>query len=101
MGEGGMLAFVLPDHVVLAINERPPAFIGFRAISGNALSLQGEWVIQGDKKPVQLLYRAHIVPLLPPPPTVSDRDVQDEIRLSLDAVGREAERRMKDRQAGR
>jgi hypothetical protein len=93
-GEGGLLALVLPDHVVLAMDERPPAWIGFRSVSGWVTSLRGEWRIEGSRRPVRLVYRAHVVPLLPPPPALTDGYVQQEIRLRLDAVAREAERRM-------
>lgn len=93
-GEGGLLSLVLPDHVVLAMDERPPAWIGFRSVSGWVTSLRGEWRIEGSRRPVRLVYRAHVVPLLPPPPALTDVYVQEEIRLRLDAVVREAERRM-------
>lgn len=93
-GEGGLLALVLPDHVVLAMDERPPGWIGFRSVSGWVVSMRGEWRIEGNRRPVRLVYRAHVVPLLPPPPALTDVYVQEEIRLRLDAVVREAERRM-------
>jgi hypothetical protein len=94
-GEGGLLSFVLPDHVVLAVDERPYAYIGFRSVSGWVTSMQGEWIIEGQTSPVKLTYRAYVIPLLPPPPALTDVYVQDEIRLRLDAVSSEAERRMK------
>jgi len=93
-GEGGLLSLVLPDHVVLAMDERPPVWIGFRSVSGWVASMRGEWRIEGSRRPVRLVYRAHVVPLLPPPPALTDAYVQDEVRLRLDAVAREAERRM-------
>lgn len=93
-GEGGLLALVLPDHVVLALDERPPGWIGFRSVSGWVASMQGEWRIEGTQRPVRLTYRAHVVPLLPPPPALTDGYVQEEIRTRIDAVAREAERRM-------
>jgi hypothetical protein len=96
-GEGGLLSLVLPDHVIFAMDERPYTHIGFRSVAGLGSSLQGEWAINGQQSPVQLVYRAHVVPMLPPPPMLTDGYVQDEIRLRLDAVGREAERRMKGR----
>lgn len=94
-GEGGMLSLVIPDHVILAIDERPYARIGFRSVSGWVTSMQGEWVISGDRAPVKVGYRAHIVPAIPPPPLLTDDYVQGEIRLRMDAVAREAERRMR------
>jgi hypothetical protein len=76
------------------MDERPPGWIGFRSVSGWIASMRGEWRIEGSRRPVRLVYRAHIVPLLPPPPALTDAYVQDEIRLRLEAVAREAERRM-------
>lgn len=93
-GEGGLLSLVLPDHVILELNERPYSRIGFRSVSGWVTSLQGEWIIKGDRAPVTVGYRAHVVPALPPPPMLTDDYVQGEIRLRMDAVAREAERRM-------
>jgi hypothetical protein len=93
-GEGGLLALVLPDHIVLALDERPPGWIGFRSVSGWGASMQGEWRIEGGQRPVRLVYRAHVVPLLPPPPALTDGYVQEAIRTRIDAVVREAERRM-------
>ncbi|MFA5082053.1 MAG: SRPBCC family protein [Hydrogenophilaceae bacterium] len=93
-GEGGLLSLVLPDHVVLKLSEQPYSRIGFRSVSGWVMSMQGEWVITGDSAPVTLRYRAHVVPALPPPPMLTDEYVQDEIRLRMNALAREAERRM-------
>ena len=94
-GEGGMLSLVLPDHVILELSERPYNRIGFRSVSGWVTSLEGEWLIRGDTAPVTLAYRAHVVPALPPPPVLTDDYVQEEIRTRMNAVAREAERRMK------
>lgn len=94
-GEGGVLAMLLPDHVIFAVSEQAPHVLKFHAVSGQVMSMQGEWQIRGAQKPVQLVYRAHIVPLLPPPPTLTDWYVESEIRTRMDAVVREAERRMK------
>lgn len=93
-GEGGLLSLVLPDHVILDLKEQPYSRIGFRSKSGWLMSLQGEWVIIGDSAPVMLRYRAHVVPAVPPPPMLTDDYVQAEIRLRMDALAREAERRM-------
>ncbi|MDD4881757.1 MAG: SRPBCC family protein [Gallionellaceae bacterium] len=93
-GEGGLLSLVLPDHVILKLNEQPYSRIGFRSVSGWVMSMQGEWVITGENAPVTLRYRAHIVPALPPPPMLTDEYVQAEIRLRMNALAREAERRM-------
>lgn len=93
-GEGGLVSLVMPDHVIFAIDEKPYSAIKFRTVAGHGSSLQGEWVINGLKSPVQLVYRAHVIPLLPPPPMLTDGYVQEEIRIRMDALGREAERRM-------
>jgi hypothetical protein len=93
-GDGGMLALVIPDHVILAVDERPYARIGFRSVSGWVTSMRGEWIISGDRAPVKVGYRAHVVPAIPPPPLLTDDYVQGEIRVRMDAVAREAERRM-------
>lgn len=62
-----------------------------------AVSVRGEWVILGEQAPVRLGYRATVVPPLPPPPMLTDGYVQSEIRLRMNALVREAERRMATR----
>ncbi len=94
-GEGGLLALVLPDHVILELRETPHTRIGFKSVSGFVTSMRGEWVIDGSRSPVILGYRARVVPALPPPPMLTDDYVQEAIGLRLEAVAREAERRMK------
>lgn len=94
-GEGGMLALVMPDHVILELTERPYDRILFRSVSGWVTSMRGEWLIQGERAPVTLFYRAKITPALPPPPMLTDDYVQGEIRLRMEALAREAERRMR------
>ncbi len=93
-GEGGLIALVVPDHVVFALDERPYSRIDFRSISGGLTSVRGEWVIVGERAPVKLGYRALVVPALPPPPLLTDDYVQREIALRMNALVREAERRM-------
>lgn len=92
-GEGGLIALVVPDHVIFALEERPYSRIDFRSVSGGLTSVRGEWVIIGDQAPVRLGYRARVVPALPPPPLLTDDYVQREIGLRMDALVREAERR--------
>ncbi len=92
--DAGLFAFVMPDRVVLAMEERPQGLIRFRAVSGNVATMRGEWIISGSGNSVKLTYRAHVVPLLPPPPLVSDHFVENEVRQRFTAVVREAERRM-------
>jgi len=92
-GTGGLIGLVVPDHVVFALEERPTGRIGFRSVSG-AVSVRGEWVILGEQAPVRLGYRGTVVPPLPPPPMLTDGYVQSEIRLRMNALVREAERRM-------
>jgi hypothetical protein len=95
IADAGMFAFVMPDHVVLLMEETPLSHIRFRSVAGKVAAMNGEWRIQGDKSPVTLTYRAHIVPLTPVPPLVSSYFVEDEVKARFEAVGREAERRMK------
>lgn len=94
-GEGGLLAMVLPDHVILELDEQPYTRIGFRSVSGRITSMQGEWVIVGEQAPLTLGYRAQVVTALPPPPLLTEDFIREEIRLRLEAVAREAERRMR------
>lgn len=93
-GEGGLIALVIPDHVVFALEEHPPSRIEFRSVSGGMTAVRGEWVILGERAPVRLGYRALVEPALPPPPLLTDDYVQREISLRMDALVREAERRM-------
>jgi hypothetical protein len=93
-GEGGLLALVLPDHVILSVDEHPYTRIGFRSVSGWVASMRGQWTISGNRAPVMLTYQVDVLPLLPPPPALTDVYVQEEVALRLAAVGREAERRM-------
>ncbi|WP_165873507.1 SRPBCC family protein [Parasulfuritortus cantonensis] len=94
-GEGGLLAMVLPDHVIMELDEQPYSRIGFRSVSGGLSSMQGEWVILGEQAPVTLGYRARVVTALPPPPVLTEDYIREEIRLRMEAVAREAERRMR------
>lgn len=96
IADAGLFAFVMPDQVVLALEETPNSLIRFRAVTGKLISMTGEWRIIGDKAPVTLLYRAHIVPLSPIPPLGSGYFVEDEVRARFEAVGREAERRARE-----
>jgi hypothetical protein len=96
-GEGGLLSLVLPDDVVLTVEERPYSLLSFRSVSGFATSMAGQWRISGDRAPVLLTYQVRVVPLLPPPPALTDSYIQHEVSLRLDAVAREAERRMRAR----
>lgn len=91
--EAGLFAFVMPDHVVLAMDEYPLGLIRFRAVSGKVISMSGEWRIQGQGNPVRLVYTARVFPLVPPPPLVTDFFIEDEVRRRFEAVAKEAERR--------
>lgn len=95
IADAGLFAFVMPDHVVLLMEETPVSHIRFRSVAGKVAAMNGEWRIIGDKAPVTLVYQAHIVPLTPVPPVVSSYFVEDEVRTRFEAVGREAERRMR------
>ncbi len=96
IADAGLFAFVMPDQVVLALEETPYSAVRFRAISGKLVSMTGEWRIVGDKSPVTLTYRAHIIPMSPIPPLGSGYFVEDEVRARFEAVGREAERRSRE-----
>jgi carbon monoxide dehydrogenase subunit G len=51
--DSGVFSFVMPDHVVLAMEENPPSHIRFRAVSGSVVAMSGEWRILGqDRKSV-------------------------------------------------
>lgn len=96
IADAGLFAFVMPDHVVLLMEESPNRMIRFRSVSGKVLAMTGEWQIVGDKAPVTLVYRSRIIPIAPLPPLVSDYFVEDEVKKRFEAVGREAERRMRE-----
>lgn len=99
VADAGLFAFVMPDHVVLLMEESPNRLIRFRSISGRVLAMSGEWQIIGDAAPVTLVYRSRIVPIAPLPPLVSEYFVEDEVKKRFEAVGREAERRMQEKKA--
>jgi len=98
--DGGILSLVLPDHVVMAMDEQPFSRIGFRSVSGWTAKMNGEWLISGEG-PLRLTYRNRIVPVLPPPPLLTESYVEDEVRQRMDALVREAERRMRARRPGK
>jgi hypothetical protein len=94
--DSGVFSFVMPDHVILAMEEVPPNQIRFKAVSGSVVAMSGEWRILGKTRPVRLVYRSHIVPVVPAPPLVSDGFIEDEVRKRFEAVGAEAERRARE-----
>lgn len=100
IADAGLFAFVMPDHVVLLMEESPNRLIRFRSVSGKVLAMTGEWQIVGDKAPVTLFYRSRIIPIAPLPPLVSEYFVEDEVKKRFEAVGREAERRMRGSNTG-
>ncbi len=91
--DSGVFSFVMPDHVVLAMEEAPPDRIRFRAVSGSVVAMAGEWRILGTTNPVRLTYRSHVIPMVPPPPLLTDGFIEDEVRKRFEAVAMEAERR--------
>lgn len=97
VADTGLFAFIMPDHVVLLMEETPNRTIRFRSVSGRVLAMTGEWQIIGDRAPVTLVYRCRIVPIAPLPPLVSDYFVEEEVRKRFEAIGREAERRHRAR----
>ena len=95
VANAGLFAFIMPDRVVLAMEEVPGRALRFRAVGGKVASMSGEWRIIGDRAPVTLHYRAHVLPMTPLPPLVSDYFIESEVRARFEAVGNEAERRMR------
>lgn len=95
IADSGLFAFIMPDHIILLMEETPNRLIRFRSVSGKVLAMHGEWRIVGDKAPVRLQYRSRIVPIAPLPPLLSDYFVEAEVKKRFEAVGREAERRMR------
>lgn len=95
IADAGLFAFIMPDRVVLAMEEQPSQSLRFRAVAGKVASMSGEWRIVGDRAPVTLHYQAHVLPLTPLPPLVSDYFIESEVRTRFEAVGNEAERRMR------
>lgn len=95
IADAGLFAFVMPDQVVLLMEETPMSHIRFRSVAGKVAAMSGEWRIQGDKAPVTLIYRSHIVPLTPVPPLVTSYFIEDEVKNRFEALGKEAERRMR------
>ena len=95
IADAGLFAFIMPDRVVLAMEEQPGSLLRFRAVSGKVASMSGEWRIVGNRAPVTLYYRAHVLPLTPLPPLVSEYFIESEVRARFEAVGSEAERRMR------
>ena len=96
IADAGLFAFVMPDHVVLLMEENPTTnLIRFRSVAGKVAAMSGEWRIQGDKAPVTLIYRSHIIPATPVPPLVTSYFIEDEVKNRFEALGREAERRMR------
>lgn len=95
IADAGLFAFIMPDRVVLAMEEQAGQSLRFRAVSGKVASMSGEWRIVGERAPVTLYYHAHVLPLTPLPPLVSDYFIESEVRTRFEAVGNEAERRMR------
>ena len=95
IADAGLFAFIMPDRVVLAMEELPGNSLRFRAISGKVARMTGEWRIVGTSPPVTLHYHAYVLPMTPLPPLVSDYFIESEVRARFEAVGNEAERRMR------
>ena len=90
--ESSLLSLLIPDHVVLAMDEQPPGRIGFRSVTNRTVAMNGEWLISGER-PLRLVYRARIMSIVPPPPLVTERYLENEVRQRINALVREAERR--------
>jgi len=93
--DAGMFALVVPEHVTLSMVETPPGSIRFRAISGAVASLTGEWLISEQDHITLLNYHVHMMPLLPVLITLPSGIVEREVKLHMEAIAGEAERRMR------
>jgi ribosome-associated toxin RatA of RatAB toxin-antitoxin module len=92
-GKSGILSFLVPEYIVLQIEEKPVEHIRFKAIAGSVSSMRGEWRIVGSGNPVRVIYTARIVPLLPLPPLLGTSMIENDVESKLSAVRREIARR--------
>jgi ribosome-associated toxin RatA of RatAB toxin-antitoxin module len=92
-GKSGILSFLVPEYIVLQIEEKPVEHIRFKAIAGSVSSMRGEWRIVGAGNPVRVIYTARIVPLLPLPPLLGTAMIENDVESKLSAVRREIARR--------
>lgn len=92
-GKSGILSFLVPEHIVLQMDEKPVEQIRFRAIAGSVSSMRGEWRIVGTGSPVRVLYTARIIPLLPLPPLLGTSMIEYDVESKLSAVRHEMARR--------
>ena len=92
-GKSGILSFLVPEYIVLQMDEKPVEQIRFKAITGSVNSMRGEWRIVGTGNQVRVLYNARIIPLLPLPPLIGTSMIEDDVESKLSAVRREMVRR--------
>jgi carbon monoxide dehydrogenase subunit G len=100
-GENSLLSFVIPDQVVLAIDEQPMHRIRFRAVSGSIKSMQGEWLIVDEGGSVSVLYTAKVEAGRLVPPLLSGRLVESKLKAQMEAVVEEMKRRAARRTGSR
>lgn len=92
-GKEGLLSFVFPEEVVLAIEEQPIHRIRFRAVSGTVKSMQGEWLIIDEGNSVSVLYSAKVVAGRLVPPLLSESLLEKRLKEKMEGVVREMKRR--------
>jgi ribosome-associated toxin RatA of RatAB toxin-antitoxin module len=92
-GKSGILSFLVPEYIVLQMDEKPVEHIRFRAIAGSVSSMRGEWRIVGTGNPVRVLYNARIIPLLPLPPLLGTSMIENDVESKMSAVRTEMVRR--------
>jgi ribosome-associated toxin RatA of RatAB toxin-antitoxin module len=92
-GKEGLLSFVFPEQVVLAMEEQPIHRIRFRAVSGTVKSMQGEWLIIDEGHAVSVLYSAKVVAGRLVPPLLSESLLEKRLKEKMEGVIREMKRR--------
>lgn len=92
-GEFGILFFSKEVHATLEIEELPPSRILFRSIEGNLKSLETELTIAGGGANMTISYESRIVPDFWLPPLIGGPIMRAAIRVKLQAVAEEIERR--------
>ncbi|MDQ3196791.1 MAG: SRPBCC family protein [Pseudomonadota bacterium] len=92
LGEGGFLFYHFPIEIVLQMDETPFESIRFHAVGGNIEQMEGVWRLEGSA-PVHVRYRARMKPQFWVPPLIGPAVIRRDVRLQLDGLVREMERR--------
>ncbi len=92
-GEFGFLFFSREIHATLEIEELPPSRILFRSVEGNIKSLETELTIEDGGATMTISYESKIVPGFWLPPLIGASIMRSAIRVKLQAVAEEIERR--------